>query len=215
MSTPPGALTWQSAAERNRKLRAWRRAVSRGFGEKRAIIVAWALADLFNATTGFAYPGNERLAAETGLRVNKVQEALAMLEQGGAIIRVVATTRWRHIFPAAAILQLTPNLGVSAHPLSEGVQNLISLTEREKEPESVRGRAHASGREIEQNQARENTAVGERSWRPGAKAYEFGRGFDFNDDEIANMLEHFKDHMAYTRRRCSLEGWRKRRPCQT
>jgi hypothetical protein len=89
MTAPPGALTWASAAERNRKLIPWRRAVSMTFAvQPRCLRVAWALDGLFNGKSGYAYPGNDGLANMTGLPINKVQDALLALKSDGAILRI-------------------------------------------------------------------------------------------------------------------------------
>ena len=67
-AAPPGALTWASPAERNRKLIPWRRAISQTFAERpRCLRVAWALDHLFNAKTGYAYPTNADIANMIGL----------------------------------------------------------------------------------------------------------------------------------------------------
>jgi hypothetical protein len=132
IAAPPNVLSWRSAADRNRKLRAWRRTVSMAFGEQpRALRVAWALEQLFNTRTGYAYPSNTYLARETGIAVNRVQEALAVLEAGGAILRAVTVQpgrqRWRAIYPAATLLAdwgSPPPAGVTGHPRRSGAQNL-------------------------------------------------------------------------------------------
>ena len=81
-------LAWHSAAERNKLLKQWRRAVCVYFGEQtRCLRIAWVLGDLFNAKTGYAYPNNRYLADETGIAENKVRAALLALEQSGAIVR--------------------------------------------------------------------------------------------------------------------------------
>src|SRR6516225_5324139 len=116
MTAPPGALTWASGAERNRKLIPWRRAISMTFAERpRCLRVAWALDGLFNGKSGYAYPGNHGLANMTGLPINKVQDALLALESGGAILRITLVTPgggWpqRLIYPATALLP-TPTVG--------------------------------------------------------------------------------------------------------
>ena len=47
--SPPYALSWRSAAERNTKLRALRRAIMTVFSEQtRVLRIAWALEGLFN-----------------------------------------------------------------------------------------------------------------------------------------------------------------------
>jgi hypothetical protein len=48
------------------------------------------LEHLFNTKTGFASASNAYLAAETGVMLTKVRDAMAALENGGAIIRVVS-----------------------------------------------------------------------------------------------------------------------------
>src|SRR5262245_8285655 len=51
-----GALTWTSSAERNRRLKVWRRGVFAIFGQQpRVIRVAWVLTDLFNVKRGYAF----------------------------------------------------------------------------------------------------------------------------------------------------------------
>jgi hypothetical protein len=106
---PPGALTWDSPAQRNRRLRAWRKAVSLTFAEQpRCLRVAWALDHLFNARTGFCNASNTYLASETGLTPRNLQKALAALESDGALVRGVTVQksgqRWRAIYPAKTIL---------------------------------------------------------------------------------------------------------------
>jgi hypothetical protein len=128
IAAPPHVLSWRSASERNRKLRAWQRAVLTTFGEQpRALRIAWVLHSLFNVRTGFAHPSNPYLARETGLLVNKVQDGLMTLEKGGAIVRVVtrsnSVTR-REIYPAATLVGRTPTVGVRGDPQHPGVQNL-------------------------------------------------------------------------------------------
>ena len=119
-TAPSGALTWASAAERNRKLIPWRRAISMTFAEQpRCLRVAWALDHLFNAKTGYAYPLNKHLANMTGLPINKVQDALLALESDGAILRITRVTpggrTQRLIYPATALLP-TPAVGVAVTP---------------------------------------------------------------------------------------------------
>jgi len=136
MTAPPGALTWASGAERNRKLIPWRRAISMTFAERpRCLRVAWALDGLFNGKSGYAYPVNADLANMTGLPINKVQDALPSLESDGAILRITRVTpggrRQRLIYPATALLPtpavgvvVTPTMGVGGHPQQVGAHNL-------------------------------------------------------------------------------------------
>jgi hypothetical protein len=127
---PMIVLSWKTPAERNMKLKAWRRAVMVTFNELRIVRIAWTLEGLFNVKTGYAHPSNTYLANETGVRVNKVQEALATLEKGGAIVRRMTvqrgSQRWRAIYPGATIIGagVTPSSGGDGHPLAAGVQNL-------------------------------------------------------------------------------------------
>ena len=119
-TAPSGALTWGSAAERNRKLIPWRRAISMMFAaQPRCLRVAWALDHLFNAKTGYAYPLNKHLADMTGLPINKVQDTLLALESDGAILRITRVTpggrTQRLIYPATALLP-TPAVGVAVTP---------------------------------------------------------------------------------------------------
>ena len=113
-TAPSGALTWGSAAERNRKLIPWRRAISMTFAERpRCLRVAWALDGLFNGKCGYAYPVNADLTNMTGLPINKVQDTLLALESDGAILRITRVSggrRQRLIYPATALLP-TPTVG--------------------------------------------------------------------------------------------------------
>jgi hypothetical protein len=131
-TAPSGALTWASAAERNRRLKLWRRAVFSIFGEQpRAIRVAWVLTELFNVKSGYAFPSNPYLAEQTHIAVNKLRETLLILENGGAIIRVATGRPQRVIYPATAIIPLpalgqggSPTLGQRGEPQQPGHQNL-------------------------------------------------------------------------------------------
>jgi hypothetical protein len=138
MTAPPGALTWASPAERNRLLRLWRRAVFAIFGQQaRCVRVACVLMGLFNTKSGYAFPTNEYLAEETSIAVNKVREALLILESGGAILRADVTNpatgqMQRVIYPATAIMPRpvlgqegrSPTLGQRGEPQQSGHQNL-------------------------------------------------------------------------------------------
>jgi hypothetical protein len=115
-TAPSGTLTWGSAAERNRKLIPWRRAISMTFAvQPRCLRVAWALDHLFNAKTGYAYPPNEHLADMTGLPINKVQESLATLESDGAIVRLTIVQpngqKQRVIYAATTLLPSPEGVG--------------------------------------------------------------------------------------------------------
>jgi hypothetical protein len=133
MSAPPGALTWSSAAERNRQLAPWRRAVSITYAEQsRCLRIAWVLDHLFNAKTGYAYPSNNYLADETGIAQNKVREALGLLENGGAIIRANFNHNGRQqrvIYPARALIP-RPAVGREGEPRQPGHHNLRSKRPR-------------------------------------------------------------------------------------
>jgi hypothetical protein len=137
-TAPSGALTWGSAAERNRLLRLWRRAVFSIFGEQpRAIRVAWVLTDLFNVKRGYAFASNPYLAEVTNMAVNKLRATLGILESGGAIIRAEVINpatgqTQRVIHPATAIIPRpalghggrSPTLGRRGEPQQPGHQNL-------------------------------------------------------------------------------------------
>jgi hypothetical protein len=135
-AAPSDALTWNSAGERNRQLRLWRRAVSATFAEQpRCLRVAWHLDSLFNTKVGYAHPSNAYIANETGLATNKVQEALATLEKGGAVVRGTmirpSGQKQRIIYPATALIPTpiagvgaTPTVGVGDHPHEVRAQNL-------------------------------------------------------------------------------------------
>jgi hypothetical protein len=129
--SPPGVLTWQSGAERNKLLRQWRRAIFAMFREQaRALRLAWTLADLFNVKTGYAYPNNGWLAENTLIAETKVQATLAMLEEAGAIRRGWVShngQKRRVIYPATGILRClggTPTVGVGGDPQPLGAHNL-------------------------------------------------------------------------------------------
>ena len=136
--TPPGALTWASPAERNRRLKVWRRAVFAVFGEQaRCARLACVLMDLFNVKRGYAFPTNSYLAGETNMAVNKLRATLLILESGGAIIRAevinAATGQTqRVIYPASAIIPRpalghgggAPPWGRGGEPQQPGHQNL-------------------------------------------------------------------------------------------
>ena len=141
--SPPGALTWTSAKERNRRLKLWRRAVCAIFGEQpRAIRIAWALGDLFSLKTGYAFPSNSFLAEQTSIALNKVTTTLSILESGRAIIRRNVTTATgqdqRIIYAASAIIPRpalgdggrSPTLGERGEPQEPGDQNLIRKIRR-------------------------------------------------------------------------------------
>jgi hypothetical protein len=131
-AAPRDVLAWHSAAQRNRLLKLWRRQVLAIFGNStRCIRLAWVLADLFNAKTGYAYPSNPYLAEETRMAQNKVQAALRELELGRAITRGWVTHNGqpqRVIYPSAALMPApawgTPRVGVGEDPQQPGVLNL-------------------------------------------------------------------------------------------
>jgi hypothetical protein len=131
ITAPHGALTWRSAAERNRRLRDWRRAVAITFAEQpRCLRIAWAIEHLFNVKTGYCNASNTYLASETALTPRNVQKALAALETDGAIVRGVTVQsggqRWRAIYPATSILAVgvTSTVDVGGHVHQADVQNL-------------------------------------------------------------------------------------------
>ena len=137
VTAPSGALTWGSAAERNRQLRLWRGAVFSIFGEQpRVIRVAWVLTDLFNLKKGYAFPSNSYLAEQTNMAVNKLRATLGILENGGAIIRAdvinpATGQTQRVIHPANAIIPRptlghggSPTLGQRGEPQQPGHQKL-------------------------------------------------------------------------------------------
>jgi hypothetical protein len=127
---PPGALTWRSAAERNRQIAAWRRAVLTRFGQQtRALRVAWALESLFNVKRGYAFASNQYLADATGMAMRDVQKGLLALE-GEAIIRVVnrGRTTTRAVWPRRMWLaDDTSTVDVSRHVHPVDVHNLRKL----------------------------------------------------------------------------------------
>jgi hypothetical protein len=127
-TAPRGVLTWRSPSERNKLLDTWRLAVFAMFGEQsRCIRLAWVLANLFNARTGYAFASNGWLAKNTLIAENKLREALAALEAGGAILRVWIPRpngeKQRVIYPATGILP-RPTVGHGGEPQQVGHQNL-------------------------------------------------------------------------------------------
>lgn len=126
---PEGALTWRSAKQRNVALWAWRNAVSREFAERpRCLRVAWSLDSLFGGD-GFAFPADSWFERRIGLPVNKVQQALLALENGGAIIRasaIVDGLAQRRIWPSSQIIPPTvggddtPHRGMNIPPTVGG-----------------------------------------------------------------------------------------------
>src|SRR5690348_6613835 len=87
--TPVEALTWSTAAQRNRCLLEWRRAVFALFGDQsRCMRTLWVLSELFNTKLVYANPSDLHLARETGLALNKLEETLTLLDRAKAIIRV-------------------------------------------------------------------------------------------------------------------------------
>jgi len=138
MTTPPGALTWRSSARRNRLLKVWRREVFARFGEQaRCVRVACVLMDLFNVKRGYAFATNPYLAEETCIAVNKIREALGILESGRAIMRTniinpATGQKQRVIYPAIGIMprpalgqgEGAPTWGGGGEPRQPGHQNL-------------------------------------------------------------------------------------------
>jgi hypothetical protein len=129
-AAPPGALTWRSAAERNRQLSLWRRAVLTRFGEQtRALRVAWVLESLFNVKRGYAFASNQYLADATGMATRDLQKGLLALE-GEAIIRVIhrSRTTTRVMWPRRIWLaDGTSTVDVSRHVHHVDVHNLRRL----------------------------------------------------------------------------------------
>jgi hypothetical protein len=123
---PDRALLWtaRNYPQRNELLQSWRSAVSRTFpANARAIRVAWALETLFHKF-GYAFPTDARLAKETGIGINHVQEALHILDGGGAIIRVHRPNgeqMQRHIYPASTLIDA--QVGGVTTPRLPGGQN--------------------------------------------------------------------------------------------
>ena len=191
-TAPSGALTWGSAAERNKRLMPWRRAVSMTFAEQpRCLRVAWALDHLFNAKTGYAYPLNKHLADMTGLPINKVQDALLALQSDGAILRITRVSggrRQRLIYPATALLPtpivgqaVTPTMGVGGHPQQMGVHNLIK---RPRLPKSELERARLAAKLWQERAASERgTVVG----CPSSEATGDGKGTRLTEEATAGL----------------------------
>jgi hypothetical protein len=158
MTAPPGALTWESAAQRNRLLKLWQRAVLATFGNSsRCIRLAWVLSDLFNAKTGYAYASNPYLADQTNIPENKMREALRELELGRAITRGWVTRNGkaqRVVYPSAALIP-RPSLGQGEVPQQPGHLNLRRI----RLPKSQFEYAH---RAALARQERESTACGKK-----------------------------------------------------
>jgi hypothetical protein len=157
-------LTWATAAERNRKLKPWRRAVLTVFADQpRCLRIAWVLADLFNAKSGYAYASNEYLADETHMAENKARATLGILEAGRAIIRTYVIyngRKQRVIYPSSALLP-RPTVGRVGVPQQPGHHNL-SKTPRLPKTELERARrAHetAERRKAEKERNRPQDTV--------------------------------------------------------
>ena len=191
-TAPSGALTWASAAERNRKLIPWRRAISMTFAERpRCLRVAWALDGLFNGKCGYAYPVNADLTNMTGLPINKVQDALLALESDGAILRITRVTpggrTQRLIYPATALLPtpavgvaVTPTMGVGGHPQQVGVHNL----KRARLPKTELERARLAAKLRQERAASERgTVVG----CPSSETIGDGKGTGLTEEATAGL----------------------------
>jgi hypothetical protein len=125
---PRGALTWETAAQRSRKLREWQRGVLATFGEQaRAVRLAWVLSNLFNTKTGYCFASNGMLADMTVMAENKVRATRLILEQGRAIVRGSIThangRKQRIIYPATAIVP-RPTSGRGGEPQQMGLHTL-------------------------------------------------------------------------------------------
>ena len=151
---PDTALTWQSPAERNKVLSTWRRAVFWRFAAKpRSLRLAWVLCDLFHVRDCYAFPRDSYLAAEAALLPRKVQETVAALEHGGAILRAtirVAGKRRRVIYPGAAVVERA-----ARHAHRGASSNKRKNTPRA--PRTQREVAQAAA-ELRERNARERTA---------------------------------------------------------
>ena len=91
--------------------------------QPRCIKLAWVLATLFNARTGYAFPSNGWLAENTLIHENKVQATLLLLEEAGAIVRGHNGQGQRVIYPGATLipgLWGPPTVGVGGDPQQVG-----------------------------------------------------------------------------------------------
>jgi hypothetical protein len=191
-AAPSGALTWGSAAERNKRLMHWRRVVSKTFAEQpRCLRVAWALDHLFNAKTGYAYPLNKHLANMTGLPINKVQETLLTLESDGAIVRLTIVRpngQTQRVIYAATTLLPSPEgvgpplpVGVGGHPQQVGVHNLIK---RARLPKTELDHARLAAKLRQELEASERgTVVG----CPSSEATGDGKGTRLTEEATVGM----------------------------
>jgi hypothetical protein len=159
-AAPAGALTWRTAAERNKRLGAWRRAVFATFAaQPRALRLTTVLKDLFHVREGYAFARNSHLAAEAVLPERTVQTTLAALESRGAITRamIVAGGKWlRVIYPAVAVIERVAGgdlqgswRGVipSDHDPRGSLMNLSQRTPKRPRSERERARRAAALRE--------------------------------------------------------------------
>jgi hypothetical protein len=149
---PPGALTWDTPAQRSRRLKDWQRGVLAKFDERqvRAIKLCWVLQNLFSVKAGFCFATNAALAEMTMMAENKVQATLKDLEDARAIVRGWVThpngRKQRVIYPATGILirqRGTPVVGVCMDPQQPGVHTLIR---RARLPKSELQRAQLAAR---------------------------------------------------------------------
>lgn len=134
-TTPAGALRWRNSIERGQRADAWRRAVSSIFpADGRVLRISWLLQRL--VAGGYCFATDAYIAAETGVPINKVSEALATLERADAIIRrhvLNGRKKQRRIWLSALVMNDpnvpptvgdtdTPRVGTNAPP-SVGGQN--------------------------------------------------------------------------------------------
>ncbi len=158
--TPHAALTWESTAQKRVRLQLWRSAVMKTFGEQaRAIRVAWLLSSLFHAERGYAYPTDKYIAKETGVPIKRVQDALAALDDGGAICRVHRVVgenkTQRHIYAARTLIPqhggtvATPAVGDGRYPRKLWVQT--KKDKRHISPTAALARSAAEQRDRRRN----------------------------------------------------------------
>ena len=139
--TPSCAITWTTPYQKAQRLNRWRSAVSRGFPRSaRMLVLAWNLEWLFK--DGFAYVSDSYLSRKLGIPVNKIQDSLKALEDGGAIYRAsvfVDGKAQRRIWPSKEIVRrMYPVTGGSDTP-SDGMQT----TPRHGGTEYSRNRSHS------------------------------------------------------------------------
>jgi hypothetical protein len=115
--TPDGALTWKTAAQRSKRMFAWKCAVLAKYKSRATILCVACLLESLCLKEGYAYATDTYISSTIGIHVNHVQTALTALERGGAIVRASVFVNGkprRRIWPATQIIP-TDMVGMDTH----------------------------------------------------------------------------------------------------